>query len=725
MWVGAPAGGIWKTEDYGATWICLSDDLPVIGISDIVVHPYAPDTIYIATGERDGWTTFSIGVLKSTDGGLHWDTTGLNYLAEDLEAVNKLLINPENPEVLIAATSKGIYKTNNSGGSWNKVLNASFVKELMFKPGNSNIIYATTFNINGGANIYKSTDGGNSFDLMTNTGIDYSQVCRITLATSPANSNIIYALCCDKYHHGLYGLFRSVDDGLSWESTIYGTDADIVGYTTNGNIEGGQGWYNLSIAISPTDPNEILVGGTHIWKSIDGGFNFEFKDNGWIVNPDWIHGDQHEFRNSPITNTLFAGNDGGIYCSYNGGEDWIDISEGLQILQIYRIGVSATNQDLTITGAQDNGSMMFENNDCVSITGGDGMECIIDFENPNIMYTSLQNGILLRSSNHGHSFYDITPSGAGSGAWSTPFCMHHNNPEILYAGYQEVFKSTNSGSTWEQISENLTGPNPLERLVVAESNENHIYAATYFKIWKTQDGGENWIDITAGLPNHNYPPVPWEALTFYDVVVSPIDPNKVWVTYSNFVEGEKVYKSIDGGNTWENISGNLPNFPVNCIEYQKGSNDGIYIGTDAGVFYTDNDLNEWADMSEGLPNVVVTELEIQYNANKIVAGTYGRGLWESPLFYLLTNTIQTKDKTPFEIYPNPTKGKFRIEVPNESSNISLEIFDQSGKSIFFEFHECFNGRFIKTLDLNGKPKGTYIIQIKINNQSYTKKLVYW
>lgn len=725
LWVGAPAGGIWKTEDGCETWYPLSDNLPVISISDILINPVNPEIIYIATGERDAWTTFSIGILKSENGGLNWDTTGLNYQAYDLEGVYKMLMSPNDTETIFAGTRNGIYKTVDGGVSWYKVLNAVDIKDMKFNPGNPEVIYASSFNIAGGAMIYKSENGGESFFNLQDTGIPFAQICRITLGTTPANPNIIYALCCSQTHFGMEGLYRSLDEGVTWEQTISGEQKDLVGYTTNGNIEGGQGYYNLSLAISPTNPDEILVGGTHIWKSIDGGFNFTFNDNGWQPSTYWIHGDQHEFTYNPINNNLYCGNDGGIYRTIDGGENWTDLSKGLQILQSYRIGLSATDENLIISGNQDNGSFKFNDDSCIAVFGGDGMECIVNYNDPEIIFTSIQFGDIYRSLNAGQNFTNIKPFGAAQGEWCTPYSMHPEDPNTLYAGYQEVYKTTNMGDTWEKLTTDLTGPNPLECLEVAPSEDNYIYAATYFKIWRTQDGGLTWTDITDGLPLHDYPPVPLELLTFYDIAISSTDPNTLWVTFSNFEEGEKVYKSSNGGDSWINVSNNLPNFPVNCIVHQFGTNDGVYVGTDAGVFYTDNDLNAWFDVSSGLPNVVVTELEIQYSANKLVAGTYGRGLWESELFDPITFIDELDNISSFKIFPNPTKGKVKIELEtNQPIDISIKIINEGGQCVFSKYLNQLDRKYLIDIDFREHAKGVYIIQLINNIYIISKKIIY-
>jgi photosystem II stability/assembly factor-like uncharacterized protein len=200
--------------------------------------------------------------------------------------------------------------------------------------------------------------------------------------------------------------------------------------------------------------------------------------------------------------------------------------------------------------------------------------------------------------------------------------MHPVIPNIIYAGYKDVYKSVNGGYSWTKISDNLTEGVNLNALAVAGSNDDHIYASARDKIWKTNDGGDTWTDISDGISDHY----------ITGIAVSETDPNKVWVTLSGYEAGEKVYYSDNGGQSWSNYSEGLPNVPANCIIYENASNSALYTGTDIGVYYRDRSMSQWADYSGNLPNVIVNDLAIHYSAGKLRAGTYGRGLWESDLY---------------------------------------------------------------------------------------------
>jgi len=618
LYAGSPSGGFWESTTGGNSWTTTTDQLSSIGVSDIAVNPINPDIIYLATGDGDGGNTYSIGILKSTNGGINWQIAGNNLAVQDGITYRRIIIHPSNPSVLIAAGSYGIFKTTDSGLSWTQIQTGEF-KDLQFKPGNPDIIYAASYNRWGGADIYRSLNGGNTFSQLT-TGINSSEVNRIVLGTTPANPEIVYVLCSAASDNGFHAIYKSTNSGDNWTETFNVSSANLLTWSSTGAGSGGQGSYDLAMTVSLTDANTIYVGGVNIWKSTDGGSN-------WSINAHWygdngvayVHADQHFFAINPLNNVVYSANDGGLHKTIN-GTDWIDISDGLQILQIYRIGSSASNPNIVLSGTQDNGSMKYDDGLWMATIGGDGMECIVDYSNENILYSEYYYGAIHKSTDGGYNWHNIQPSGA-SGAWITPYVMHPTNPNILFAAYSQLYKTTNGGADWQ----NLGGPNAsgsLRFLAVAPSNPDIIITGDYSSIYKSTDGGNTWNNVGSGLAGNAI-----KSVAFcYD------NPQKIWITQSGFSDGEKIYMSTNGGLSWTNYSQGLPNLPVNCIVYEKNTNDALYAGTDAGVFYRNAFMSQWISFNTGLPNVIVNELEIQYMSRKLRAGTYGRGLWESHLY---------------------------------------------------------------------------------------------
>ena len=624
IYIGTPTGGIWKTTDGGHTWTPLGDMLASIGISDIALYPGHPDTIFVATGDRDAGEVYSVGILRSNDGGVTWKNTGLSFDQEEGYRVNRLVIRPDQPDTMIAGTSKGLYLITNQAMTVHKILDGHF-KDIELMPGNSRVIYAATYGSDG-STIYRSTDGGNTF-VEKNNGIDTDKILRIDLALSPADPGRIYAVTVDKETSGLYKVYRSYDLGDHWIMLLSGTTTNILGNSPTGNSDDGQGWYDLSMVVSPTNANEIYVGGINIWKSSSGGGSWHLKTWGYPEYSDqgvaYIHVDQHILKVQPGSGALFAGNDGGIYKSNDGGETFTNLSYGLQILQIYRIGTTDQKRAMAMMGSQDNSTILWRDTSWNVVIGGDGMECIIDPSDTNVLYASSQYGNIKRSMDGGKSFYRIKPKDAEKGGWITPYLLSPHNPSILYAGYTEIFRSYSRGDTWSKLTTSLSQGHRYRLLKISKKNPDFVYAGTSNNLWRSENGGISWRSILAGLPR---------GLVVTDLEISQYDPRKIWITLSGFSAGEKVYASEDGGASWINYSAGLPNVPANCIVYEENSNSRLYVGTDLGVYVRDHSMERWKDFSRNLPNVIINEMQIYGPDSLLRAGTYGRGLWESKLY---------------------------------------------------------------------------------------------
>ncbi|MBC7872868.1 MAG: hypothetical protein H7Y01_02670, partial [Ferruginibacter sp.] len=626
MWAGAPSGGLWKSINGGISWTTNTDLLTMIGCADVVISPTNTNIMYLATGDKDHFATNSIGVLKSTDGGTTWNPTGLSWPVNHYYRIHKLLMHPTNPGIIFVASNVGIYKTTDAGFTWTLTQAGNF-SDIEFKPGTLATIYAVT---KSGGLFYKSTDTGETFNNISSGLPAAAEIDRYAIAVTPANPNYVYILAVNKTNFGFYGLYRSTNSGNNFSTR-----------STSPDIIGGNGWYNLSIAINPVNRNDVYVGGIYQYRSTDGGVTW-FSIEG-------THVDSHALEFLPgSSTTIFSGNDGGIHKSTDNGTSWNDISNGLTISQIYRLGTSGTDPNLNITGLQDNGTDRLSNDSWTWVLGGDGMECIIDYNNPDIMYAAYQNGVVNKSIDGGDSFSPIVYNdGSGinaPGAWVTPYIIHPTESNTLLVGKDQVYRSRDGGLIWTQVGSVSAGEIYMRALAYAPSNPDYIYASFLLQFFSTTDGN-TFTNRTGTLPVG--------SATIAYIAVSNTNPNKVWVTFSGYADGEKVYMSDDAGVTWTNYSAGLPNLPANCIVYQNGSNDALYVGTDVGVYYRNNSMSSWQPFFDGLPNVIVNELEIHYGAGKIRAATYGRGLWESDLVtsctvptYIWTGAVSTAWENP-------------------------------------------------------------------------------
>jgi len=705
IWVGSPSGGLWKSIDGGSNWTTNTDNLPVMGVSHIAISPTNNQIMYIVTGDAYGTDTYSIGILKSTDGGNNWSTTGLSYNVNQKLTVNKIIINPNYTDSLYAVTNSNIQISSDAGITWQVVLPATSSerwRDIELKPGSPNVIYAAKQK-SGVSSIYRSKNGGLDWSII-DIGMTSSRY-RPLIAVTPDNPEVIYALF-SAYDDGFHGLYKSTNSGDSW---IKQSDSpNILGRATDGTSSGGQSWYDLSLAVSTNNENLVYVGGITLWRSDDSGENWEIDASSGSGTSaigssySYMHVDQHAFEFSPHTNIAYAGNDGGLYKYVETLNSWVDISDGLEIAQFYNLGLSKSNSNRVVAGAQDNGTEMLTNSIWDAIRGSDGMECAIDNYDDEIIYSESQYGGIRKSFNGGANWNNIKPVNY-DGAWNTPYEIHETNNNLIVIGYNEVYRSNTGGSVWDSISYNVI-PGLIRSIALAPSNEDYIYASSYGKIVITKDAGQSWANIKDGLP--------YENIT--DITVSQNNADRAWVTFSGYNNVDKVYETNDGGSNWTNVSGNnLPSLPVNCIVYQGGANDDLYIGTDVGVYYKNNTMTNWAPFNNGLPNVIINELEIHYQEGTISAATYGRGLWKSPLNTLSSVESNNITELSFSFFPNPANKK--ITIRSNKSNINTSIFTLTGKKVF--------ETKLSTINIAGFAKGCYILEVKSNESVMREKLI--
>ncbi|MFC2081092.1 WD40/YVTN/BNR-like repeat-containing protein [Bacteroidota bacterium] len=433
FWVGVGQGGVWKTSNRGKSWMPLTDELPLLRISDICVDKNNPDIIYISVGDfaylgfgltldhRKRHSHYGMGVFKTSNGGQTWVPTGLSFEQSSFDGslTRRVFIDEQNSDILLAAGTHGIWKSNDGGDNWFQIINA-LIWDIERDPNNPNTLYASkgyvwTLDI-GKCGIIKSYDFGNTWTDQNINVPAANQTQRLEIAISPSDSNYVY-VAVSAVDGSLYGIYATTDAGQNWE--LKANSPNIFDWH-EGDGQNGIGSYALAILVDPNDKNKLFAGSVNLWGSDDGGTTWDAVTY-WINNhgPS-IHCDQHFLTHNPIDSKFYICNDGGLYStdeliigswsdaknqeSYKWPTNWTSLNSGLAITSFYRMGLSKNNGDYLIGGAQDNSSFFYNRGAWYNTFVGDGMECIIHPINPNIIYCSAQRGYIGKSTDGGVSF---------------------------------------------------------------------------------------------------------------------------------------------------------------------------------------------------------------------------------------------------------------------------------------------------------------------------------
>jgi photosystem II stability/assembly factor-like uncharacterized protein len=720
MWAGTPSGGLWKSTDFGLTWTTNTDNIPNLGVTDIAINPRHPDTMFIATGDGYGYSIpngmyfggyYSNGIMRSINGGETWDTTTLNWDRAKARQIFHIVLCPDDPNVVIAVTNNGIWRTKDGGNNWTNVLASSLGKFTDIK---MNIKDHSTFYA-GGTSLFVTHDTGTTWSKVN---ISYPIIPgAMSLATCPSSDSVLYILALTGMvaSSGTY-ILKSSDGGKTWKTMSAVT-----------NTTKFQGYYDASIGVNPKDENMVSVGGLNILRSGNGGSTWsQITYDFGFPNAYYVHPDHRIFIYYPGSkDTVFDANDGGLYMSANGGTSWRLISGGIHALELYRIGSQAYDPSLLYTGAQDNGVNQMYNNRWTRVIGGDGMTCQVSWDDPATAYGCWQYGNIQKTTNYGVSWFSIYPPGAGYSNWTTPVVLDPVEPSTIYYGSTRVYKSTDAGNSWTSISNPVVSAMHISNIAVASADNKTIYIslgseqsapASYPYIWKTTDGGTTWSMISKSLTS---------ATTYLTgISIDRRNPKVFAFSLAGYNNGQKVYITYDGGATYTNISAGLPNLPVNCVAFENSNENGIFVGTDAGIFYKNDITGGWIPYNNGLPNVMIDQIEVFPAAYKIRAATYGRGVWDGSLAGTISGVQKTAElNIEISVYPNPSaSGIFNIDLPKYNYHSpSLSIFNIMGQKVYSTgMLQPENNS--TTIDLSMLSSGMYTINLNYPDGVVTKKI---
>ncbi len=643
LWAGSASGGLWKTTTGGVgqnAWQRVKTGFPVLGVSSIAVSSDAK-TIFIGTGEvynnvktgsgssvRTQRGSYGIGILKSTDGGETW-TKSLDWSQNDLRGVQKILINPVNPNTVFAATTEGVFRSYDAGKNWSVVNPTPMAVDLDYATNDTSRLYTTFGCLNNAENgIFRSLDGGSTWRKLT-AGLPSNYSGKAMLHVVENQSTTIYASIANAEQQ--IGLFKSTNSGDSW-TQLNSTDVSLY-----------QGWFAHDVAVSPKNPNLVLHVGVDAWFSTNSGDNFS-QISDWSniplgrtvdVNGSYIHADIHAVYFSPFNpNRAYFVSDGGIYKNDNierafqtPPSGFQQLNGGLQTTQFYA-NFSNSQQDsvFAIGGMQDNWTAIYDGQpNWVRVIGGDGMTTAIHPQDDNIVFGSYQYLNIMRSTDRGANFLsaDLNARG-GSSVFNAPFEMAPSKPDVIYAGSEMILRSNDAGVSFSEIGSTIDSANSINTIAVNPLRDNSLLIATFptvrsvAKIFKSTNGGQNTVRAT-GLPNR----------VFTDIAYHPKDTNTALVTLSGFGV-QHVYRTTDGGLSWQPFGAGLPDVPTNTVLFDPIRPQFVYIGNDLGVYYSTDSGATWHPLSNiGLPEAcIVMHLSLSPKNQKLRAATHGNGVYE-------------------------------------------------------------------------------------------------
>lgn len=712
IFIGAASGGVFKTTDGGSSWIPVFDQAASLSIGDLAIAPSDPQIVYVGTGEANaggGSLAYDgAGMYKSTDGGITWQNIGL----EQTGSTGKVAIHPQRPDIVYAATmgslfenneERGLFRSNDGGSSWEQVLHVSDstgVIDVAIHPTQPNIIFAATWERirrphrrqYGGitSGIYRSDDGGDSWTKLSLPVSNPFRTGRIGLAISPVNPNRIYASVVNDANSLLAGIYRSDDLGASWQAL-----------PLSGIVQAGFMWWFGKIYADPIDADRVYICSLELYQYDEG-------DSAWERIMPGVHVDQHAVYIEPENRDyLLLGNDGGLYRSTDTTfQEWQHF-ENLPITQFYTAEIDFLQPERLLGGTQDNGCLRkdISTGTWHQILGGDGFTTLVDPSNSRYVYASSQYGNLRRSTNSGDTFSNGTPNMSASELknWHTPVVMDPVDTETIYYGAQRVHRSPTRGINWTAISpllvESPAGSNlnfgTLSTLAVSPADTRIIYAgADDGSVFITEDSGVNWTAIAHELPKR------WVTR----ITAHPTDPDVAYITFSGYRWNEylpHVFRTEDRGLNWTDISAGLPEVPANDLVINPERPEQLFLATDAGVYVSEQEGLAWNLLGQELPKVIVNDLAYHAPTSTLVAGTYGRSMYQLQLEGPLDTAAPSMTTMAWKAFPNPFHERTQVWINlQQPQEINLQVFD-------------LNGRLVKVLHRGTLPEGEHTFDLEL------------
>lgn len=668
-YIGVGSGGVWKTVNAGVTWTPIFDDQGAYSIGCVSIDPSHPETVWVGTGEDVGGRHmgFGDGAYRSVDGGANWTHMGLR----DTQHITEILVHPDDPDTVWVAAQgplwsaggeRGVYKTSDGGGSWKRVLGDdewTGVASLVMDPRDSQRLYAATWQrhrtvaayMGGGAGsgLHRSVDGGETWEALSH-GLPETHMGKIGLAISPQQPDVVYAAIELDRRTG--GIYRSSDRGATWEKR-------------SDTVSGGTGpHYYMELYASPHEFDRIYLADVRMQVSEDGGATFA------RMPEKSKHSDNHAlaFRASD-PDYLLAGCDGGLYESFDLAQNWRFMAN-LPLTQFYKIAVDDAEPFYNVYGGtQDNSTEGgpsrtdnehgIRNSDWRVVLDWDGHQPATEPGNPNILYAERQEGTLARIDVSTGEVVDVQPqAGRGEGPerfnWDAPILVSPHNPARIYFASQRVWRSENRGDEWAAVSTDLTRneerfalpimgqtrswDNPWDVLAMSNYNtitslaespvaEGLLWAGTDDGLIQiSEDAGANWRAIEVG----SLPGVPGTAFV-NDIKADLFDPDSAYVALDNHKYGDfepYLVKTTDRGRSWHSMRANLPPRTMVWRLVQDHVQPSLFfVATEFGLYFSVNAGEQWTKLTGGVPIISFRDLTIQRREDDLVAASFGRGIY--------------------------------------------------------------------------------------------------
>jgi photosystem II stability/assembly factor-like uncharacterized protein len=639
IWAGSAAGGVWKSTNAGENWRLVWDDQEKsLNIGALALDPSNPDLLYCGTGEANlsGDSYPGVGLYRSTDGGECWKLLAPAGEGGLPPRIGVIAIDPFDPaHLLIGGVGSepreppnglgGLYVSTDSGVCWTRDVSLFPTGDyqchsIVFDPSRQGVVFATFTEGGSRSGIWRSQDGGASWDQLSKGLPSPETFHRTSLAIAPFDPRVIYALVADNHElHFVLGVFRSQDAGETWEE-VGGNH-----FRYERRIS-----YANTIVVHPEDPDFVICGGVDLHLTRDGGkhWNQVTDFDAHRGDPWYAHADHHALAIHPLrSDRIYDMNDGGMDVSENRGETWFNRSNDLAVTMYYDLDVAPSDRRRFGGGTQDNGAQMTltgGSDDHFTILRGDGGWMVFDPQDAHHFYASAQNMHIVRWRRGTRREMEVAEESERNAVWMAFIAMNPQFPDTVYVGSQRVWRTTDDGETWDAVSpffDDVSRPD-VSALEVSPADPRYVYAATEAGgFYRSREGGDRdtWTEDLAGAT------LPKQMIT--RIETSPDSADDLFVTLAGFGH-HHVFRSSNGGWTWDDVDcGVLPDVPFHAAVIPPNNTKAVYVCGDTGVFVSFDRGGTWKNLTRNLPNVRVMDLVYDENEDTLFAATYGRSIW--------------------------------------------------------------------------------------------------